>query len=86
MTMALVRSKRATHCRVVQHIVQAISAALGMEMEALGPLLPGTVPGPGNFHSFVHGCVENAVHPYCKGFFTDAFATFNWTSIGGVDR
>lgn len=120
--MALVHEKRATYCRVVAHIARSLSRALGLEMDALGPLLRKALPAPGNFQSFVHGCVENAVHPYCKvrsssarrsilpvthgvglmsldlslscllssfrmqGFFTDAFATFSWTSIGGVDR
>lgn len=84
--MALVHQRRGMTSKVVEHIVRTISQALGMEMGALGPLLPSTAPGPSNFQCFVHGCVENAVHPYCKAFYTDAFATFSWVTIGGDDR
>lgn len=64
--MALVQEKRATYCGVVAHIVRSLSHAMGLEMDALGPLLRNALPAPSNFQSFVHGCVENAVHPYCK--------------------
>jgi hypothetical protein len=84
--MALVQRKRGAHFRVVEHIVRAISGGLGMDVGDIYPLLPAATPGPSNFQCFVHGCVENAVHPYCKAFFTDAFATFSWASIGGDDR
>ena len=89
-TMGLIqqqRSRSAGHVqsRVVADIISSISGALGLELHALMVILTTSCPPP---HSpvFFHGCVENAVHPYCKAFYTEAFATFSWVNIGGEDR
>jgi len=69
--MTLVHKRRGAGFQVVEHVVRTISRALGLDAGDVHPLLPAATPGPSNFQCFVHGCVENAVHPYCKAFYTD---------------
>jgi len=90
-TMFLIKQRRqiqdtpGVSSYVVENIIKSMSAALNLELAALMIMLDSTIP-PAHSHAFFHGCVENAVYPYCIAYRTDAFATFSWVSIGGYDR
>lgn len=85
-TMTLVHHKNPGRDLVVKDIIVSISKALGLETDTVLPSLTRCCRDAITAIQYKHGSPQDAIHPYCYAFFTEAFASLSWTTIGGEDH